>query len=288
MTSDRLLRMVQDLRTPRLEMDQPAPGIGQLWRASWLSGDRPTACTVVVTAAPADRLVHVCPVADPSTGDESTAVLEAANGMNVAAWAGLDAPIHKATLEHRIADLTPGSVERLLLLIAGDGVGDFPPVFDELDDRAVVRADLADRLDALLQAEWLPTAGDDARTLGDLLATAGLSPSALAAALGVTPGAARRLARGESEPTPEQVDTLAELLGASPQLVVTYESDLVEDLDEPEFRPAILRRAERQYRGDEIAARRAVAGELMALAARHREAGARNWKALIRDGLNES
>ncbi len=63
--------------------------------------------------------------------------------------------------------------------------------------------------------------------------------------------------------------------------------DLLAELDRPALRPSLHRRAVAQFAGDEIQTRRRIAEGTWALAARHREAAARNWRALLEEQLRE-
>lgn len=133
-------------------------------------------------------------------------------------------------------------------------------------------------------AEWLPTVSGG-RPLDELASEAGVTTRHVAEHLGITPGAARRLLLGQQGPTSDQAEALTELLGSASSTALRFDEGLVADLDLPEFRAGLRQIAAERHEGDEIAARRELAGQMMARAARPRERGSLTWAALIREGL---
>lgn len=279
MPPDPLLDRLRRLAWPESARDHPEPEPGQLWRAAW----REVACLVVTIEPARGRNVAVAPATVDDAGDDRTVVAETPTGFSPFVWAGLSAEIKLFTLEHRIADLTPDSLAAVLDAVAGTAPQRWAPIRDVLDDRALIRAELSDAVAALVQAEWLRAVADPISppTSGDTVPP----PSQVARILDITPGDARRLLQGLREPTPAEAERLTALLGAPPSIGATFDEELTREMDTPEFRPAILHRADVDHAGDEAAARRALAGEMMAMAARQREPGRRNWKALLRDAL---
>lgn len=283
MPIDPLLQRLRQLQWPTPTSDHPDPEPGQLWRAAWSD----VACLVVILAGPEGRTTRVAGATAEQVGDDATVIASTAHAMAPAVWASVSANIKNFTLEHRITDVTTGSFADLLAAAARPAVGAWAPILDDLDDRALIRADLNDRLHSLAEAEWLPAAGGDAPTLAELAGVASIAPSRLADELGITPGDARRLLQGRRAPAPSELETLTRLLGTEPAVAIDFDEDLVVDIDLPEFRPDLRIVAANEHGGDEVAARRALAGQMMALAARHREPGQRNWGALLRDALRE-
>lgn len=286
-STDPLLHRLLQQQWPELALDHPTPAVGQLWRASWTAGSAsPVACTVVVVAdaGAGTRSVDVVPATDAEIGDDGSVKVTTNKGMSISAWAGLRREIYKFTLEHRLDDITTASVSRLFAVIEGATPGDWTPIVDMLDDRTLERADLADRLAALAHADWVPTASER-KTVGALASKAGVDNASIANALGISPGEARRLRQGGRPPTEEEIRILTKLLGSAPAATAAFDPDLVADLDDPEFRPQLMRRAATRFDDDEAAARVDLAGALMATSFRNREPGAPSWKQAIRDAL---
>jgi hypothetical protein len=281
MPTDPLLAALGRLRWPTPALDQPDPGPGQLWRAVW--GE--AACLVVTLASSPLRTTLVAAATAEQVGDDRTVIASTDRGMAPAVWAGVSGNIKTFTLENRLADLTPAGLEAVRAAAAGTGSGVWAPISDDLDDRALIRAELVDRVRALTEAEWLPAANAAGLTVGALAESAGETASTLARALGTTPGDARRLLQGRREATDAELEVLTDLLGAAPVAAVTVDDDLVTDMDTPEFRPALRLVAVRDHGGDEAMARRVVAGQVMAMAARLRGQVRRNWKVLLREAL---
>jgi plasmid maintenance system antidote protein VapI len=219
-------------------------------------------------------------------GDDHAMVAETVEGLRPTVWGSVRALVPTFTLDVRLGDLTPASREWLAAIVAGDGVGVWPPISSNLDDRALVRAALEDRLAALSTAAWLPSApASEGPALADAAAAAGVEASDVARHLRITPGDARRVLQGRRELTPSEAELLEALLGPTAGQVLTFDPGLIVELDLPEHRPALHEHAVAHHQGDEVGARRAVAGRMMAIAARHRQPGSRNWKALITDAL---
>lgn len=282
MSTDPLLDRLRRLTWPETAGDQPDPVPGQLWRAAWGG----IVALVVTLEETRDRTVNVAASTVDEPGDERTVVAQTLSGFMPLVWASVSARIKAFTLEHRIADLTADSFAAVREAVAGDGPAPWAPIEDVLDDRTVVRAELIDTVQGLAEAEWLHLVAAPV-TLSDTAADAGFPPSEVARVLGITPGDARRLLRGVREPKPAEAERLTALFGSPPPTGATYDEQLVMDMDAPEFRPAIVQRARHRHGADEAEARRALASEMMAMAARQRGPGARNWKALLRETLRE-
>lgn len=283
MDADSLLDRLNRLTWPAAALDQPEPAPGQLWRAEWGN----SACLVLIFGEPSDRTVPVLVATSDHIGDDRAVAAIADNDMEPAVWAGIAASVMTFTLEHRIADLTGESLKKVAAVAAGEQAGDWAPITSDLDDRVLVRAEVTERLQILSSAEWLPTPSNSP-TLAELASDAGISVGQVAEHLGITPGAARRLLLGQQSPRTDQAGALEELIGSVPDTPVQFDAGLVASLDQPEFRPALRLVATQSHQGDEIAARREFAGQMMALAARPRERGSLTWAALIRERLRET
>lgn len=284
MTTDPLLQRLQALSWPQALLDAPHPRRGDVWRVYWPATDNPISCTVVVTADAAGRGVEVAPVDSHPISDENGVTVTATNGMSLTVWTGLRSRIYKCTFDQRLTTLDDDAQRHLAAVAEGHVAGEFPPILSDLDDRTLVRADLADRVHALAAADWLPivTTG---RTLGELAAEAKLDPSVLAEHLSISPGDARRLLQGKRRPDEREQELLTEVLGVRPDEHLTLDEDLVIELDEPEHRPGLHQRALTEHGRDEVAARISLAESLMATAFRHFEPGQTDWKTAIRDAL---
>ncbi|MCY3849711.1 MAG: hypothetical protein OXF75_02775 [Acidimicrobiaceae bacterium] len=280
--TDPLLQRLKELNWPTMALDRPEPEPGQLWRAEW----ERVACLVVISGTRSGRNVPVMAATSDHIGDERAVVVSAENGMKPSVWGGLAKSVKMFTLAQRITDLTHQSIRMLAAVAVGQRDGDWAPISNNLDDRVLVRADLVDKLQGFSEAEWMPTVRDDEQTLADLAVNFGIPPSQIAVSLGITPGDARRLLKGQREPSPDELSVLTELLGPISSAGIRFDEDLVASLDLPEFRPRLRLIASEEHNDDEVAARRVYAGRLMAMAARHRKSGQRNWAELIREALH--
>ena len=271
--TDPFLDRLHAMTWPTVDIDRPDPAAGQLWRAAWAE----TALVVAITAA-TTATVDVVAASGPDAGDEHTVLAETANGIVYSLWTTLERTLPIFVLDYRIADI------ELPETLPADG--GFPLITSVLDDRSLVQASLLDALDTLEALSWTGD-GNDA----DLMAAAdaaGVGASKVAAELDVLPGAARRILRRTQQPTPEQAEKLEELLGVAVSGAVVVDEDLVAEMDRPVNRPQLTAIANETHGGDEIAARRAVAEETFALAARERagQAGQVDWEARLRQVLD--
>lgn len=281
--TDPLMRRLNAMDWPALAMDRPTPQRGQVWRAAWES----TAGLVVIAGSAAGRRVPVMVVTADRVGDERTVIATTVNNMRVTVWAGLYAEIMMFTLDNRLSDLTEESLATITAAAKGSHLGEWAPITSVLDDRMLVRLDLEAQLEEFASAEWAPAVDEHSATMAQLAEASGVTASEVAARLGITPGAARRLLLGRAEPTNEQRPVLAELMGPVPQSTLSIDEGLVAVLDRPDNRPRLQDIADRHHNGSETAARRACAERTMAMAARHRQAGDRNWTELVRRALDE-
>lgn len=282
MATDPLLRRLNELSWPRVAFDQPKPAPGQLWRAEWEG----TACLVVISGERAGRTIPVLAASSDDVGDERVIVAETENGMTLCIWTGVTRTIKTFTLDSRISNLTSHSFDQLAGATADTQHGAWAPITSNLDDRVLIRTDLEEKLGLLSESEWIPVSRGEAPTLASVAKEAGVKPSQIARRLNTTSGDARRLIQGKREPSEEESSILTNILGSFPRAAVRFDDRLVAELDQPEFRPPLRLMAHRTHGGNEMAARRAVAGELMGLAARHRDREPRNWAVLISELLD--
>lgn len=280
--TDPLIRRLEAMDWPAPPMDCPTPQRGQLWRAAWAG----SAGLVVIADAARGREVPVMAATADRVGDDATIVADTSNGIRVSVWAGMQADIMMFTLDHRLGDLTAASLAALTVAADGTHLAEWAPITSDLDDRILVRVDLQEMIQAFAAAEWVPAVDEHAPTLGQLAETHDVTASQIAARLGITPGAARRLLQAKAEPTDSQRTALLELIGSIPQSNLRPPDDLVAALDSPHYRPRLQLIANRDHHGNETAARRASAQRAMAMAARHRRSRQRDWAELTRQALD--
>jgi plasmid maintenance system antidote protein VapI len=280
MTTEPLIQRLASLSWPKPPLDQPDPKAGQLWRAAW----KDVACLVVVLGEVDGRTIRVAGASPELVGDESTVVVTTKESMNLVVWTNLNAAIKVFTLEHRIGDLTTESQEAIDAGI--NGPRQWAPITNVLDDRSIVRTEVADELNAMREAEWLPLSVAGAPTIRELAVEQGMTASTLAKEIDTSPGRARGLLRGERALTIDEVAKMTVFFGQAPASTPNFDEELVAEMDLPEFRPALDNRAKRTLNGDVVAIRQRFASQQMSVAARHREQGKRNWRALIREALN--
>ena len=280
--TDPLIRRLKAMDWPAPAMDCPTPQRGQLWRAAWAGA----AGLVVIADTVKGREVPVMAATADHLGDEATIVADTSNGIRVSVWAGVQADIMMFTLDHRLGDLTDASLAALTAAADGTHLAEWASITSDLDDRILARIDLQEALHAFAAAEWVPAVDENAPTLGQLAETHAVTASQVAARLGITPGAARRLLQARAEPTDSQRAALLELVGSIPQSNLRLPDGLVAALDSPHSRPKLQMIANRDHQGNETAARRASAQRAMAMAARHRRSPQRDWAELARQTLD--
>ena len=281
--TDPLMRSLNAMDWPAPAMDCPVPQRGQLWRAAW--GD--VAALVVIAGSVDGRTIPVMIATADQVGDESTVAATTENNMRAAVWTGVHAEIMMFTLDHRIGDLTASSLADVTAAQAGTHLSEWAPITSDLDDRTLIRLALEEKLQAFAETDWVPDIAEDSVSLAQLADDSGVSAGEIAAHLKITPGAARRLLQGRAELTEDQRAALSELIGPIAQSNLQIDDDLVAAIDRPENRPQLRLIADRSHDGDEAAARIDGAQRVMAMAARHRSKGERNWAELTRLALDE-
>ena len=276
-----LARLRSDLTWPTPIGDRPEPAPGQIWSLDW-GGVRAIGLLSHVDR----RTVTITLLSVTDAGDDNTVELHAVDaGMSFSAWLSIRATVRYFVLDHRIGTLDVNTFA---------GLGDLPrpwaPITSTLDDRSLARAELEDVRDALGLAEWAPSKASDRPSLAERVSSAGLDIAQVRVKLGVSAGAARRILQGQREPTVEQAQTLAALLGTTLEDVhgvLVIKEGLLDAMDRPRVRPALRLVADKRFGGDEVAARREFAARTMAMAARHETTGETNWEALLNDALSD-
>ena len=153
--TDRLLQRLRAMDWPVPLQDRPLPTAGQLWRIA----REGAAGLVVVAAAPAaeEQTVAVtAATAECEVGDDLTVAAETVNGMKVAVWTALRAVIPASTLDHRVDDLAPESLDAVRAVASGRRQGDWAPISSILDDRVLIRLDLQEKIERVAA----PSSGD--------------------------------------------------------------------------------------------------------------------------------
>ena len=281
--TDPLMWSLSAMDWPTPATDCPVPQRGQLWRAAW--GD--AAALVVIAGSVTGRRIPVMIATADRVGDESTVTATTENNMRPTVWTGVHAEIMMFTLDHRIGDLTASSLATVAAAEAGTHLSEWAPITSVLDDRTLIRLALKEKLQAFAEVDWVPDTAEGLLSLAQLAGDSGVSASEIAAHLKITPGAARRLLQGRAELTEEQRRAVSELIGPVLHSNLRIDDDLVVAIDRPEHRPQLRLIAARSHEGDEAAARIDRAQRVMAMAARHRSTGERNWAELTRLALDE-
>lgn len=262
----------------------PPPQVGDVWRVRW----QDTAGTVLVTyieerhtaggGARHDTVaaLRVAPVSFDEEPDEHAVLAPAFAhdlGFDVAVWVDDQGDVPARVLEVKLGQFAIPGTEGL-----PRGTRNWGPT----DPRTRVRAHLQDLVAELAEATWAPESSYDV-SLPDLLATADIR--AVAGALGSVP-LAMQLRRGQTILTPEQADTLAPVLGRTPEELLAANSpfpdDLIAVMDQPSVRSLVDRLSARHHE-DELTAWRAAAYGVYTLAAReHTRTMVTNWAGRVR------
>jgi hypothetical protein len=234
---------------------------------------------------PQDRYVLVAAASPEPFGDERTLIAQTDVDVMPVVWGSVTASIKLFTLEHRIGDLTTYALAELQQTVFEHRAPQhWPNISNILDDRVLERSQLQDSLLQLTQAEWAPQS--TGHSLADQATAAGVEVVDVRKALNIPPGDARNLLMGHRSLRPNEFAPLTRLLGASPEDATSYDDQLVRDLELPQFRARLERRAAVRGMTDPIALRRQFAEELMPVAARMRYQSQRDWKSVISDLLD--
>lgn len=281
-TAETLLARLRQMSWPQPPLDAPDVRPGQVWRAAW----EDVVCLIVVVGHPEGRRVRAAVASGEPVGDDRTVTVTTDSGLPVNVWSDVVGLVPSFVLAQRVGDVS-AAVLADVLAAADRPPRRWPSITTIHDDRTLFRASLLDALAALTALDWAAPATSDAADLRDLAKQHGLKASALARMLGTTPGDGNRLLAGSRSLTPSEANVLAEQFGEPVQTSVSYDEDLLAELDRPALRPLLHRRAVREFAGDEVETRRSIAEGTWALAARHRDAGPRNWRELLEEHLRE-
>lgn len=284
MTDESLLARLRQMSWPQPPLDTPEVQPGQVWRVAWQN----LACLVMTVSAPEGRLVRAVAVSGEPLGDDRTVRVSTDSGVTLNAWSDLVDMVPSFALEQRVGDVAAAELAEVLIAQERPPRA-WPAITSIHDDRALFRASLRDALRALTDLDWaaeVGSAGD--ANLQELAAAHEMTPSKLSKVLSITPGDGRRLLDGRRSLTDGEAEALAAEFGEPVRTSVSFDEDLLVELDRPALRPFLHRRAVQSFDGDEVAVRVATAEFTFALAARHRESGPRNWRALLEDHLRES
>jgi len=303
----RFLDLAEQARAPRGLSDQALRdrfGVladveiqaGQVWQARWED-----VSVLVLIVAVEGRDVLAAPVTiDPPADDAHSLVLEGpstAFGIDTTVWAGLTGTVPIRVLE-RPVDLCGDEVVQWTRSASEGRSGDVPAgarrghvISSELDPAALVRAELADDLEALRQAPGLPAAapGEQSRGLASLLGRE-LDLASLCSALHLAQPEVMKILRGKVPLTAGQIETIAQLTGLTAERVAAsvrpLPLGLVVRMEHPRWRPTWQERA-RTYRVSEARARLAGSYGTYSLAARQTGGGEPDWDERLRQFLRD-
>lgn len=254
---------------------------GDLWQATWA---RSRLLVLILVAA--ENNITVSPVTETEAGDDGTALLPGdqspLDGVPFHVWLGLRAVLPQRVLDRRLGPVGPGFRRRL-----GDtSPAAFPPITSPLDNRSQVRADLEDRLEALSQAEWQPSA--TGRSIRELV---GVPPGQFAKAIDILPGDAVNVFARRRPLTPSEADRAATTFNLDLADVVAATTPVVPDevisiFDHPRRSRLVHRRAQ-ETGVTEPEVMRQITAPLLEMAARTTGHTPPNWEALIDDALSD-
>lgn len=272
--TDRLLAAAEGAALPEPVLvawtsGPPLPAVGQLWRAAWEG----TAELVLLLAVEGDVLEVAVVTTDVGYADDTTVILPThATPLKVelGVWIGLRRKVPARVLDRHLGSVGgawAGTAALERAVTHGDASnGD--AVVSGSDPRGEYRARLADALEGLAQAQWVPSGNG---RLASLLRSAGLQPAELVSTLDISPQDALALLRSRLSVSLEQAERLAPTLAMSATEVLRANpqppADLVARLDDPRRRSQLRAVAARRGQ-DERAARLAVAYGTLRLAAR--------------------
>jgi plasmid maintenance system antidote protein VapI len=267
------------------DSEPPEPVEGEVWRAAWNSSVQ-----LILIIGVGDNDIDAVPLSpDVEFADDDTVPLEPPPPLTHAlgVWRSLRSRLPTLVLDIRVCPAL--SVAAMEHLRNAPGVG--TPATSVLDDRFQFRSVLAQRMEELAAATWVP-ANVDPVDIGARIKERGVKPSTLAHELDLTPGDITDLARGDRRLTVEQARKLAPILDLSAEQLtaVSLDNDLVWALDRPRFRKPLAERGRAAGISDEAAWRLHVATNELPVAARTTGSSEprRRWMGLIQDYLGAS
>lgn len=270
--------------------------VGQVWRTRW--EDISLLVLIVVVE---DRDVTAAPVTiDPPAEDDHSVVLEGSGtvfGVDTTVWAGLTGTLPIRVLE-RPVDAWSDEVVRWTRRTAEGRSGDAPAgarrghaISSDLDPAALIRAELADDIEALRQAPGLPTAvtGEQPRGLASLL-SGKLDLASLGSALDLPQPEVMKILRSKTPLTAKQIEAVAQVTSLPAEQVAAsvrpLPLGLVVKMEHPRWRRTWQERAQ-MHRVSETQARLAGSYGAFALAARQTGGGEPDWDERLRQFLRE-
>jgi hypothetical protein len=268
--------------------------VGQVWRARWEE-----VSVLVLVLAVDDRNILAAPVTiDPSAEDDHSLVLESSStafGVETTVWAGLVATVPVRVLDRPVDKWSEDLVHWTTHTAQGQSSA-IPPgtrqgraIQSELDPAAQLKAELADDLELLSQAPYLPVDTSDvtSRSLASLLGT-NFDLGSLCSSLGLPPPEVIKLLRGKIPLTPDQIKVIAGVTGLSSEEIAStvrrLPPGLVVHAEHPRWRPTWARRAQRLHIS-EAQARLTGSYEVFALSARETGGGEPDWGKRLRQFL---
>ena len=268
-----------------LDTEPGEPVEGEIWRAAWKSSVQ-----LILIIGVGDNEIDAVPLSpDVEFADDDTVQLEPRPPLThaLAAWRGLRSRLPTRVLDVRVCPAL--SAAAMGHLHDAPGVG--ATATSALDERVQLRSHLAQRMEELAAATWVPSAVDPV-DIGARINERGVKPSVLARELGLTPGDITDLARGDRRPSVEQARKLAPFLDLSAEQLtaVNLDDDLVWALDRPRFRRPLAERGRAAGIDDEAEWRLHMATNELPVAARTTGTNdpRRRWMGLIQDYLGAS
>ena len=270
----------------RMAAEQDDPVSREIWRVRWGS----TVQLVVILDVSTESVVASPLSYDVALGDNHAVQVSPLNqtlGYEVIAWTSLE-----RQLPIFVLDVVLGKVDDDGLLAIRSQVGSGASITNALDERCQVHDAIEERMEVLAQARWLP-ASIQVRNLASVMRERLVVPSDISKALGIEPGTATAIVRGERGVTPEQAGRLAPLLGVTEDDLLApaaINPQLVHELDRPVFRQRLWEKGRQEGATDEATWKYHVASTQLALAARTTDRATERdrWRGLIEEYLRGS
>jgi plasmid maintenance system antidote protein VapI len=282
----------------RVRFGEPADAViqvGQVWLARW----EDVTALALVLAADGRHVLGVPISIDPPREDERCIVISPALTVfpiDVTVWMGLERAVPIRVLERQV-DQWNEEIAHLIQQWSRNG-GDLPqgmrsgrPLSDEFDPSALARAEIADDLDALIDAPGLPTVspGETRQDLASLL-RGKLDLAALCTALRLPQPEVMTILRGKAPLTTDQIVVVASVTGLTieevAQSVRPLPLELVVEAEHPRWRLTWQHQA-RTHGVTEAEARLTASYGAYALAARETRVTEPHWDQRLREFLRD-
>lgn len=267
---------------------------GQVWRARW---ERTTVLLLVIEVG--GLAVRAAPLTvDPPAEDSTSVVVDSAAtslGVEVTVWLGLASEVPLRVLDRQVDSWSEDVISQVFAAARSPeehttgGVRAGRAIEDDHAPEALVRAELADELDALRRVPGLPveTPGANYPMLASLLGEK-LNLKALREALRLPQPDVMEILRGKFPLTPDLIGKIARATGLPADAVARSARPLPHDLvvlvEHPKWRPALAERA-KALGSDEMSARLSAGYGAFALAARETGSGEPDWEGRLRTFL---